>query len=190
MGYKHGRDCSGDARSCASEDLCESNSCDGLVQRQASEGVEKYIFVDREECKGGRIGFIGSGVDGGEEFVVGVFDGHTITEGEMSACLGNTTSNLANASTMQSEPNEESVRMTHVGKATNINFSHGEQACYEVDTSLSSNCGVQSSWVVAGNGDGSVVTQHNDVSKRGLDEGDAEADRMEFEGGGEILAAF
>lgn len=91
---------------------------------------------------------------------------------------------------MRSEPNGESVRTTHVGRATNFNFSHGEQACYEVDTSLSSNCGVQSSWVVAGNGDGSVSTQHNDVSRRGLDEEDAEVDRMEFEGGGEISAAF
>lgn len=190
MGYKHGRDRSGDTRNCASGDLCKSNSCDGLVQRQASEGIEKYIFVDKEECKGGRIGIIGSGVDGGEESVVGVSNGHTITEGGMSACLGNTTSNLANASTMRSEPNGESVRTTHVGRAINFNFSHGEQACYEVDTSLSSNCGVQSSWVVAGNGDGSVATQHNDVSRRGLDEGDAEADRMEFKGGGEIPAAF
>lgn len=85
MGYKHGRDRNGDTRSCASGDLCESNSCDGLVQRQASEGMEKYIPVDRKECKGGRIGFIGSGMDGGEESVVGVSDRHTITKGGMSA---------------------------------------------------------------------------------------------------------
>ena len=89
MGYKHGRDRSGDTRSYASGDLCESNTCDGLVQPQALEGMEKYFFIDWEECKGGRIGFIGSGVDGDKESVVGVSDGHTIIEGGMSACLGN-----------------------------------------------------------------------------------------------------
>lgn len=102
MGYKHGMDRSGDTRHCASGDSCESNSCDGLVQRQALEGVEKYISIDREECKGGRIGFIGSSVNKGEESVVGVFGGQTITEGGVSAYLGNTTSNLANVSTMRS----------------------------------------------------------------------------------------
>ena len=100
MGYKHGRDRSGDTRHCASGGSCEPNSCDGLVQQQALEGVEKYIYVDREECKGGRIGFIGSKVDRGEESVVGVSGRHTITEGGVSTCLGNTTSNLAYASTM------------------------------------------------------------------------------------------
>ena len=114
----------------------------GLVQRQASEGMEEYIPFDRDECKGGRIGFIGSKVDGGEESVVGVSGGHTITEGEVSACFGNTTSNLTNASTMRSEPNGESIRTTHIGRATNFNFSHGEQACYEANIGLSSNCGV------------------------------------------------
>ena len=49
-----------------------------------------------------------------------------------------------------------------------------------------SNCGVQSSWVAAGNGDGCDVAQHHDVSERGPNEGDAKADRMELEGGGEI----
>nr|POE96201.1 hypothetical protein CFP56_71379 [Quercus suber] len=99
MGYKHGMDHSGDTGHCASGDSCESNSCDGLVQQQALEGVEKYISVDRKECKGGRIG---SSVNKGEESMVGVFGGHTITEGGVSAYLGNTTSNLANVSTMRS----------------------------------------------------------------------------------------
>ncbi|KAL0001470.1 hypothetical protein SO802_015251 [Lithocarpus litseifolius] len=38
--------------------------------------------------------------------------------------------------------------------------------------------------------DGSVATQHNDVPRKGPDEGDVEVDRMEFEGGGEIYGAF
>ena len=190
MGYKYGRDCSGDTRSCASGDSCEPNSCDGLVQRQASEGMEKYIPFDREECKGGRIGFVEPDVDGGKESVVGVSDGYTITGEGTLTCVGNTASNLTDASVVQSEPNGKSVRKKNVGRAANFNFSHGEQACYEVDTSLPTNCSVQSSWVVAGIGDGSVTTQHNNVPKRGLDEGDAEVDRMEFEGGGEIHAAF
>nr|POE64126.1 uncharacterized protein CFP56_08497 [Quercus suber] len=57
------------------------------------------------------------------------------------------------------------------------------------NTGLPSNCGVQSSWVGTGNGDGSDVAQHNVVSRRRPNEGDAEVDRMELEGGGEIPTA-
>lgn len=80
--------------------------------------------------------------------------------------------------------------MMHVGRATNFNFSHGEQACYKANTCLPSNCGVHCSWVILRNGYGSAATQHNNVSRRGADKGDAEADQMEFEGGGEIPATF
>ena len=152
--------------------------------------MERYIPFDREECKGGRIGFVEPDVDRGRESVMGFSDRYTIIGEGTLTCVGNTASNLTDASVVRSEPNGESVKTKNVGRAANFNFSHREQACYKIDTSLPTNRGVQSSWVVAKIGDGSVATQHNNVPKRGPNEGDAEADRMEFEGGGEIHAAF
>lgn len=42
----------------------------------------------------------------------------------------------------------------------------------------------------AGKGNGSAPTQSDSVSRRGLEEGDGEADQMEFEGGSKVAATF
>ena len=50
----------------------------------------------------------------------GVSDRYTIVKGGTPSCLGNTASDLANASVVRSEPYGESFRKNNVGKAANL----------------------------------------------------------------------
>lgn len=78
---------------------------------------------------------------------------------------------------MQNEPNRVLIKAEDVVSTTKIHKSLGDQAYGKACTSLSSVCTVQSSCGFTGDGNGSVA-------------GDAEADRMELEGGVEVVVGL
>ena len=69
-------------------------------------------------------------------------------------------------------------RVKDVGKSSYTSSISSPKSC------------VQLPCVGARDGDGSTLTQSDDESRRNADEGSAVADRMEFEGGGEVLATL
>lgn len=95
MGDQCGRSGYGDTRSDSCEDKGAANKGHGLVQRKIKECLEVHLFVDGNECKGGRAVFVGSCVDGGEDPMVGVFDGHADSKDGETYGVGINSSNFS-----------------------------------------------------------------------------------------------
>ena len=93
----------------------------------------------------------------------------------------------------------EPVQSEHVGVLIGTEFAnkesdgylaYGEQTYHEAQSSVLAIDGVQLARAVSGNGNGCAPTQSGSMSKRGSDEGDAEVEQMEFEGGSEVAATL
>ena len=82
------------------------------------------------------------------------------------------------------------VRAEDAGKCADIHLSLGEQTHCETNSSFPTDSCVQSTRCFTGDGDRGASAQSDNVIGRGADEGDAKANRMKFEGGGEIAATF
>ena len=76
-----------------------------------------------------------------------------------------------------------------VREDSNLHLSHGEQAYHKANSNVSADIGLQSPSGFTGDGNGSSSAQHHNDPRRGTNEIDAEADRMELEGEGQTDAS-
>lgn len=82
------------------------------------------------------------------------------------------------------------IRATDVREAANSHLHHGKQTSHEVDSSFPADCDLQFPHCLARDGNGSLVAQCDNVTRRGANKGGAHLDRMELEGIGEDDASF
>nr|POE58010.1 hypothetical protein CFP56_72276 [Quercus suber] len=151
--------------------------------RRADEGSAK---MDQMEFEGGREVLSKSLEDlgDGKDHMVASYDGYANAGGGSEPRLGVFTSGSLNTHTMRSKSQRMPNRAKDVGKSSNTNSSFSPNGC------------VQLPCVGARDGDGCTSSQSRDgdedgdKSGRRADEGSAEVDQMEFEGGGEVLATL
>ena len=91
---------------------------------------------------------------------------------------------------VQSEPVGVLIGTEFANKESDGYLAYGEQTYHEAQSSVLAIDGVQLARAVSGNGNGCAPTQSGSMSKRGSDEGDAEVEQMEFEGGSEVAATL
>ena len=114
----------------------------------------------------------------GKDHMVACDDEYANAGGGAEPMLGAFASGSLDTHTLRSESQGMPYRVKDVGKSS-----------YTSSISSSKSC-VQLPCVGARDGDGCTLTQSDDESRRNADEGSAVADRMEFEGGGEVLATL
>nr|POF09686.1 hypothetical protein CFP56_52065 [Quercus suber] len=152
--------------------------------------MEVNLSVDRGERKGRTIALVRPNMGRSIEPMVAVPHECAIIRGRVTTELGVQTSNLTNSTTLRSESYGVPNGAKNARLYTNFHLSHGEQPHHQANPSFLANCGVQPPCVLTRNGDGSVAAQLDDVSWGGADEGNADVDGMELEGGSKISASF
>ena len=70
MGNQRGSDGCGVNGGSDSCNPCKTDSGEGLVQREALEGLERYIIADRNVCKGGKTSSDSPSVEEGDDSMV------------------------------------------------------------------------------------------------------------------------
>ena len=90
----------------------------------------------------------------------------------------------------QNEPVGEFIGMENASKGFYVYLIHWKQAYHEAQSSVLAIDGVQLARAVTRIMNGCAPTQSDSVSKRGLNEADADAKQMEFEGESEVAATL
>nr|POE86209.1 hypothetical protein CFP56_07021 [Quercus suber]POF09485.1 hypothetical protein CFP56_49249 [Quercus suber] len=72
--------------------------------------MEVHPSNERDECKKGQSNLLESSLGGGDETMVGLIDGCTVTNGGTMLGMGTLFTNFTNSHTLRSEPSGGSVR--------------------------------------------------------------------------------
>lgn len=114
----------------------------------------------------------------------------SISEGRTKNEMGDVALNIISFPSMRGESGQGFFRAVYVRGLTNLILHHREQTHNKTNTGVSTHIGVQFPSDDSKDGDRSTLAQPDFDSVEGIDDGDAENDRMEFEGRGEVTASL
>ena len=116
MGYQFEWDGDQDPRGGASRNTSKPNSNNGLLQHCVVEGVEVHLSTDKGKCKGGLAATDQSSLGRGEEPMVELSDGQTLTEGGAYTGLGAPPTDIISPHFVQCQPRKVSFEEKDIGE--------------------------------------------------------------------------
>ena len=145
MGDQCRRSDSGDTESDHRGDHSSPHPYHGLVQSQASKGMEVGIFANSEKLNDGLSPLNKPGLGKNDRPMVEVPFGHTETRKSENIGLESHPSNIGDTSVVRNDNGGEFDCEKNVGESSHFNGIHGQSVCYKAPASLPTHYGVQHS---------------------------------------------
>lgn len=166
--------------------LSEPDPSHGVVQHQDEKILEIHISTHRAECSEGIPADDGPTLGKDSKSMVGISDRWSFAEGAKNNRMEDHSSDFGNSDIMRSEPCGEPFEEEDAGDQANSHMCQEQQAHHQASVGVLAHGGVQPSLSNHQVGDwNSQVLLNPNVRERPIN-GDAEADGMELERGGEI----